>query len=276
LTRRNEHQVIQVSNSQTSRSKLIQIFRYLQALNQMRNPIQREVNSQTWKMWLHDLPNHPSIRRGVFPNALNSDGSNEGNTDDFILKVSRPKLVDAPAPPKEITAWLRNGWQQINGQVSVEPSLKRGDGSYAQTIHFNDDPQRPHYLEEWKRLRERWVDAEKPAYAAYDIFDKLYALLSQLDRESERLELMLGDGLLSWQSMGNTLIHHPLLLLHLQVRFNPDIPEITLFETGQSSELYTALFQDIQVVQASEIAKCREDLEAGNWHPLGGEDTTRF
>ncbi len=101
-------------------------------------------------------------------------------------------------------------------------------------------------------------------------------MLSQLERESERLELMIGDGLLSWQPTGNIPIHHPLLLLHLQVRFNPEIPEITLFDTGQSSELYTALFQGIQAVQASEIARCREDHESGNWHPLREEETTRF
>ncbi len=267
----------QVSNNPVVHTKLIQIFRYLQALNQLRNPIQREINDQPWKMWLHDLPEHPCIRRGVYLNTVGSDENDEGNSnDDFILKVSRPKLIDAPAPPKEIIAWLRNGWQQINGQVSVEPTQKRGEGSYALTISFNDDPQRPLLLEEWKRRRERWIDAEKPAYAAYDIFDKLYALLSQLDRESERLELMIGDGLLSWQSVGNIPIHHPLLLLRLQVRFNPDIPEITLFETGQSSELHTALLQGMQAVQASEIARCREDLETGNWHPLQGEETTRF
>ena len=108
----------QVSNTPVVRSKLIQIFRYLQALNQLRNPIQREINDQPWKLWLHDLPNHPCIRRGMFSNTPGSDESDDGNTDnDFILKVSRPKLADAPAPPREIAPWLRNGWQQIDGQV---------------------------------------------------------------------------------------------------------------------------------------------------------------
>ncbi len=150
----------QVSNNQVVRSKLVQIFRYLQALNQLRNPIQREVNDQPWKMWLHDLPNHPSIRRGVFPDTNVSNDSDEDNTDDdFILKVSRPKLVDAPVPPKEITPWLRNGWQQIDGQVSIETSISRSDSSSTQIIHFHDDPQRPKLLEEWKRRREKWVAA---------------------------------------------------------------------------------------------------------------------
>src|SRR5258708_34397810 len=123
-------------------------------------------------MWLDDLRDHPSIRHGVFLETVGSDDSDDGNTsDDFILKVSRPKLVNAPAPPNKITPWLRDGWQQIDGQVSVEPFIKRDDGSNVQIINFTDDPQRPILLEEWKRRGESWADADRPAHAACDIFD---------------------------------------------------------------------------------------------------------
>lgn len=267
----------QINKHPEVRTKITQIFRYLQALNQLRNPIQREINEQPWTMWFHNLPQHSCIRLGILPERITSDDSDDGKVgDDFILKVSRPKLIESPSPPKLLLPWLHNGWQQIDGKVVVESALHMSSGEQTRVINFNDDPQRLQQLEEWKMHRDKWVEIEKPAYIAYDLFDKLYALHGQIERESERLELMLGDGLVSWQTKEGISIHHPVLLIHLQLRFDPEIPEFTLAETGQPSELYTAIFQTIPEVKAEEIARSREDHEQANCHPLHGEETTRF
>ena len=50
--------------------------------------------------------------------------------------------------------------------------------------------------------RATWVQDETPSYQAMIIFERLYALQAQIERESERLELMVGDGLLVWQPKG--------------------------------------------------------------------------
>jgi hypothetical protein len=88
--RRSEGQVIQ-NNSNEERSKLIQIFRYIRALNQLRHPPQKEINYQPWILWFHDIPIHPCIRRGVVrASTTNIDEDDSSTVDDFILKVSRP------------------------------------------------------------------------------------------------------------------------------------------------------------------------------------------
>src|ERR1700730_3927016 len=91
-----------------TRPKIIQVFRYLQALNQIRNPPQRIFDPQTWTLWFHDLPVHPCIRRGTIIDTTSSTDTETIDDDtDFILKVSRPRLVDPPPPPKEIRSWLQ-------------------------------------------------------------------------------------------------------------------------------------------------------------------------
>ncbi|HEX6777431.1 MAG TPA: hypothetical protein VF099_04470, partial [Ktedonobacterales bacterium] len=97
-----------------ARAKLTQVFRYLQSLHQLRNPIQREIASQPWLLWLHDLPQHPGVRRGFVTTATVEDGKSLSNItregtsvgDDFILKVSRPRLTNPPEPPQVIIPWL--------------------------------------------------------------------------------------------------------------------------------------------------------------------------
>src|SRR5216683_7746133 len=50
-----------IEAQEQTRPKIIQIFRYLQALNQVRNPPQRNFDPQAWTLWFHDLPIHPCI-----------------------------------------------------------------------------------------------------------------------------------------------------------------------------------------------------------------------
>ena len=182
-------------------------------------------------------------------------------------------MTEPPNPPKEIIPWLKDGWQNIDAAVDINQTIRTSASNQLQNLNFNDDPQRKRLLEEWKAQRDRWVDNERPSRRTMDIFEKLYALQSDFERESERFELIVGDGLLHWKTES---IHHPVLLLHLQLRFNPEIAEFTLIETGQSTELYTAMLQTVADIKATQIAKIREELEQSDYHPLGGEETARF
>ena len=123
-----------------TRPKIIQIFRYLQALNQIRNPPQRNFDPQAWTLWFHDLPIHPCIRHGIIIDTTSrTDTETIDNDNDFILKVSRPRLADPPQPPKEIRSWLQEGWEQVDGSVAVKPPV--ADSNRVVT-RFEDNPQR--------------------------------------------------------------------------------------------------------------------------------------
>ena len=88
-----------------ARDRVARIFRYLEALNQHRNPAKRQIQEQLWLLWFRDLPDHPSIRRGTVAQSSNviagakteprSDLEKAG--DDFVLKVRRPTVTHAPS-----------------------------------------------------------------------------------------------------------------------------------------------------------------------------------
>src|ERR1700756_5355404 len=62
-----------------ARDKLTRVFRYLEALNQHRNPAKRQIHEQPWSFWLRELPEHTSIRRGAAKaSALKAKGWNGG------------------------------------------------------------------------------------------------------------------------------------------------------------------------------------------------------
>jgi len=262
-----------------AREKLTRVFRYLEALNQHRNPAKRQLREQPWSLWMRDLPDHSSVQRGAAKGSSAKAKDKNGQTmedSSYVLKVRRPRLTRPPEPPEEISAWLENGWDDPSNAVAVEETLEESENSREQRIEkFADDLARTAALERWKLLRDEWVKTEKPARAAMKIFEAFYTLYGRIDREAERVELILGDGILSWRrAEGGTF--HPILLQRLQLQFNASVPEFTLSEADHPVELYSALFQSMSDVDGRAIGRCREELDEGGFHPLINGATSGF
>jgi len=264
-----------------AREKLTRVFRYLEALNQHRNPAKRQIREQLWSFSLRDLPEHPSIQRGsAEASSLKTQNGNSQSIEDggasYVLKVQRPRLTRAPEPPDEIFAWLKDGWDDPLSAFVVEETLEEsGSNTEPRIVKFADDPARTSSLERWRLLRDEWVKTEKPARAAMRIFETFYALYGRIDREAERVELVLGDGILSWGRVEGG-IYHPILLQRLQLQFDASVPEFTLSEADHPVELYSALFQSMNDVDGRAIGRCREELEEGGFHPLINGATSGF
>src|SRR6266851_4801919 len=264
-----------------AREKLTRVFRYLEALNQHRNPAKRQIREQPWSLWLHDLPDHPSIKRGASKASSAKGKAADSQNDDtsaggLVLKVQRPALTSPPEPPGAIAAWLEPGWDDPSNEPSVNASRnepdQRGD---ARVANFADEPSRQLALQRWTFARQDWAQKEKPARAAMKIFETLYSLYGRIDREAERVELVLGDGILSWCRAEGS-IYHPILLQRLQLQFNAAVPEFTLSEADHPVELYSALFQSMTDVDGRAIGRCREELEQEGFHPLINGATSGF
>ena len=264
-----------------SREKLTRVFRYLEALNQHRNPAKRQIREQLWSLRLRDLPEHSSIQRGAAKaNSAKATSAKDETTDNgdanYVLKVQRPRLTRPPEPPEDIAGWLGPGWDDPSNELaSDETGEESGESSRHEMIRFANEPERPARLAEWKRLRGEWAEKEKPARAAMKLFETLYALYGRIDREGERVELILGDGILSWRRAEGG-IYHPILLQRLQLQFNASVPEFTLSEADHAVELYSALFQSMSDVDGRAIGRCREELEQGGFHPLMNGSTSAF
>src|SRR5881296_151041 len=264
-----------------ARDKLTRVFRYLEALNQHRNPAKRQIREQLWSLWLHDLPDHPSIKRGTSKSASAKNKSTDSQNYDtgsggFVLKVQRPSLTSPPEPPAAIATWLESGWDDPSNEPSVSASRNESDQQgETRTANFTDEPGRLAVLQRWTVARQEWAKNEKPARAAMKIFETLYSLYGRIDREAERVELVLGDGILSWRRSEGS-IYHPILLQRLQLQFNAAVPEFTLSEADHPVELYSALFQSMTDVDGRAIGRCREELEQEGFHPLINGATSGF
>lgn len=106
------------------------------------------------------------------------------------------------------------------------------------------------------------------------LFDHFLELWSTIERESEKVELVLGDGLILFNGP-NGLVNHPLFLVNLTLEFDAETPEFVVRETDREPYLYTPLLRFCGVDE-TEISWARSELAARACHPVGGEETTQF
>lgn len=140
---------------------------------------------------------------------------------------------------------------------------------------FDDDPARVEALARWRAERAEWVAREQPARAAAKLFEQLYELYGRLEREPEHLELLVGDGLLTWNTSVGP-VRHPVLLQRVQLEFTPTAPEFTIYETDRPPELYDALLRGLPDVDGQIIREMLNEVESSGLHPLDTTATTGF
>lgn len=250
----------------SARQRLKQVFQYLQAVNERRTPVVRQIKDQEWCLHLSGLPAHPSLAK--HPALLEFGESLE--QDIPLISLKKPLLTTCPTPPDGLLDWLKDGWQnpRLAAEVMEIRNTVDHEGETA-IARFENDLNRVGQYEAWLSERAKWQQNECPARDAQALYERLFALHSRLERESENFELMLGDGIFNWRLVAGGL-HHPILLKRLELKFDPKIPAFALEEIDSPSELYTPLFNGDEFADVP-VNKWRQEVENGELHPLGGE-----
>jgi len=257
-----------------AKTRLTQVFKFLKALNELRNPVPRDLSAYSQVLWIDKWPSHPTVmvRRGD-PEDIDEDTDADVEMEPTI-RIQRARLTSCPNPPSLLNDWLKPTWQSVDAEVEVLESRNFvSNEKETVTIQFADNPERVEALNAWKATRERWAEAERPAVAARQLFERVHALWTMMQREGDRVELVLADGMLHEETQ---LIRHPVLLQRLNFEFDPAGPEFRLSTGTEKVELHRALLRLVPSIEGRMIAHFDKELEAHTVEPLGGESTTGF
>ncbi len=263
------------SRETESRERLVRTFKFLRALAELRNPEQRDLDGYLQVLRLDAWPTHPciAVRRG---DASDKDDQDTADKDlEPIIRIARATLTRCPEPPHLLQEWLKPGWEAVNAEVDVLQSRNFRDMRNGETltVGFNDDHERVGALNNWKAARTKWVEAERPAVSARKIFEKVYALWTMMEREGDRLEVVVADGMLSVEEYS---VKHPVLLQRISLDFDPSVPEFRFFAGIEKVELQRALLRLLPMIEGTMIARFDQRLEEDPVEPLGGPGTEGF
>lgn len=265
--------VVQKQMNINPKGKIRRLFEFLKQYNNIKNPIITDISNQLWKKWLDNLPQHETVINNIY--SVQADEAAEE-----ILRVKRPVLTECPRLPEELKKWVEEGWDNINGEVRVKKELKvrneagvKDEDEYI-IIKFEEDVHRVETFEGWSYQREIWVENELPVRAADELFNSLYGLYSAIKREPESVELILGDGFLLYKK--DAYMEHPILLQHVKLEFDADIPEFTLTPSDKGVELYRSLFYYIDDLNNELLRGVYEEFESNNYSPIEMENTSSY
>ena len=246
----------------TARQKLIQLFNFFKAVEQRRAPIVRHIAIQPWVLWLSGLPAHETLR--LFK-PVQEDGT--------WLIFRKPETHPCPDPGEHLQPWLETGWE--NPDISV---VNHHDerviyvGSEPKKIFFESQLKLVEEFRIWKAKRVPWRNIEQPARAALKVWERIFALHSQLEREGEAWELVLGEGIFNWKRAAGDL-HHPILLQRVEITFEPRTREFRVSNIDVPPELHSSLFSDDECAGLP-IKHWQDELKQGELHPLGDDGVT--
>lgn len=240
--------------------KINSIFNFLKDYNEIRNPVITEIDKEKWSFNLSDLPQIEEIY-SVY------------NTQDFdnevILEVKRPVLEPCPAPDKVLNDWIEDKWnvletESINHKEKVVIASDNKDAPPLEE-YFNTNKERVLAFDNWVRKRNNWREKELPKNQGLEFYNKLFTLYSDIKKESESVELILGDGHIRWNT-GTEIINHPVLLQKVQLVINPDKPSFIIKCEEIKTELYTAMIRKIQTINQMMISEIIDDIESNYYH----------
>ena len=261
-------------DTHVQRERLTKLFEFLKAYTDLRYPPVRDISQQLRILWLKDLPAHSAVE--LFRDTGTT--GDEASDSDVVLRLTRPAITSCPPPPAAITEWLKPGWRDFPGITEVQTTRNvAGTDGKTRLEKFDDDYQRQSQFHNWRQQREQWLTNERPARDALKSFQTVYEWYGILDREGEKIELMVGDGIVCCLD-ANGKCCHPVLLQKLELEFYPEKkqPQFVFRKREQPPELYTEFLRVLPEVNSQQLARCADELKKTEFAPLGAEDTDGF
>jgi hypothetical protein len=90
-----------------AKARLTQTFKFLKELNDLRNPVPRDLSSCGKLFWIDEWPVHPliEVRRGDRKDEVDSEGAELKPQ----IRLRRAELTPCPKPPETLDGWLKAG-----------------------------------------------------------------------------------------------------------------------------------------------------------------------
>lgn len=237
------------------------IFNFLKEYNELSNPIVTEVDRQKWKMDISRLP----VINEVWSIYEKMEFDNEK-----LFEVKKPILDSCPLPSDYIKEWIVGEWKNPlkeivhKEKIVTEDIDEEGNVVKSETL-FEEDIDRINIFEEWETSRNLWSEFEIPKLKILDIYNNLFKLYSDIKKESESVELMLGDGVIKWNTE-ERLIDHPVLLQKVILEFDSDKPSFILKCDEIKTDLYTPMLRVIKSINQSMLSEVIKEVESNANH----------
>jgi len=248
------------SQIELARNRLTQLYTFFKKVEELKAPLVNNVSQYRWLLELANVPSHEKIS---FKSPVPDDG--------VWFSVTRPEITSCPKLPDELDGWIEASWESAqteNSTYIVERSIRQGEVFVKE--RFEQEPKRVELFDRWKKNRDIWRIIELPKRQVVSLWEKLFALFTDLEREGQNWELMLGDGVLSF-AKGLNKIYHPIVLKKVELSFDSQTRTFSISSAENPPDFYSSPFA-IDEFSMLNIKKWQQSLVQSDFHPLDGDN----
>ena len=217
------------------KSKVIRLVDYLTRLASLRAKVIRDLSEYQNVLWIKDVPR----QKECFTRAWGGDEDFDSDIWIEIQTQREPELPGVPAPCKDWTdkSSLRNKSNvpelllEITRQVE-NPAWHAGSDQPEFITHVERLVDHPKIQREWDHyVEERWLPWTEEHNAwerVHKVYSTLFAIHQEQLRLGEEYELVLGLGLLTWQTPSSQRVRRHLIVGNALLEFEARLGKFTV------------------------------------------------
>jgi very-short-patch-repair endonuclease len=253
------------STTQSPNEKTVRLVDYLLRLATLRSKLIRDIAEYEKILWVSSVPHE----RGCFTQAW---GRDEEHEPDEWLEVENRREPELPAVPAQCKDWvnqtaLRNKGDlpellsKITRQIQ-NPDWHEGSDQPETIPHTEHIEDHPTIQRAWDRYVEEkwlpWTESHNAWEKVHKVYSSLFAIHQEQLRLGEEYELVLGLGLLTWQTPTGQRVRRHLVVADAILEFETRLGKFTVRPHTEGAKLRPELdMLDIeeQPPRAEETAK---------------------
>jgi very-short-patch-repair endonuclease len=245
--------------------KVVRLVDYLARLATLRTKLIRDIAEYEKVLWVSSVPHE----RGCFTQTW---GRDEEHEPDEWLEVQNRREPELPTVPAQCKDWVsRPSLRNKNDLPELLPEITRQipnpdwreESDQPETIphteHLEDHPE---VQRAWDRYVEdkwlQWTEEHNTWEKLHKVYSELFAIHQEQLRLGEEYELVLGLGLLTWQTPTGQRVRRHLVIADASLEFEARLSKFTVRPHTEGAKLRPELdMLDIeeQPARAEETAK---------------------
>jgi hypothetical protein len=207
-------------------SKVLRLARYLKDFVGLRSTTAHDVNKYESVQWFGDMPQEPECQSPAW--------NHEFEPGDPWLVVHKQQFPKPPVPPESILAWIdQEALKRANPEMPrlrstrLEPDFDAVVGSEEEPPlverRIEDYPEVTSDYEGFRPAWEAWSEEYQRRSRIQAVYAELFRLHTQVQKQGEIVELVLGLGLLAWRgAKGNSIpILRHIVTARVDLHFDP-------------------------------------------------------
>ena len=249
------------------RGSIVALYQYIAEVVKSIKTEKKDIHQEEWCYFLENLPKYSGITFNYFDNKNVS-------SDQKFLQVEKLPFLNPLTINKELLEWVSGDWEDYKSPVKLllEKTISKDNSIKVVNIPKDDKETLERLLED----RELWVEEQKKIEFVRKLFDTLYNKYLNLDRDSDTIELVVGNGLVK---VPNEDIYYPILLKKVNFTIDTEKNIISVLDSTDNDyvtqELYLNFLAEVENVNLDNVFKLEDEIIENNIHPISNNDAIK-